>query len=171
MRTLHVLRHTKSDWSDPDLDDHDRPLNARGRKARKLIARHVAGWDVDLVVCSTAARARATADPVIAALGCPVLYVFEVYDAGAGQLLDVLRSLPDEVGSAMLVGHNPGLEQLTAELCGSSPRYPTGGLGTIELDVAHWADVRRGTGTLIAHTTPAALSEAALREPPDDRQD
>jgi phosphohistidine phosphatase len=171
MKTLHVLRHTKSDWSDATLDDHDRPLNARGKKARKLIARHVDGWDVDLVVCSTAVRARATADPVIAALGCPVLYVSEIYDAGVGQLLDVLRTLPDDVGTAMLVGHNPGVEQLTTELCGASPRYPTGGLGTIELAVDHWADVRRSCGVLVAHTTPAALSEATLREVPDDRQD
>ena len=61
MKTLHLLRHAKSDWSGEGVADHDRPLNRRGKQARRVIAEHVKDWKVDLVVCSTAQRARATA--------------------------------------------------------------------------------------------------------------
>jgi phosphohistidine phosphatase len=157
MRRLHLLRHAKSDWSDPSVADHDRLLNRRGKRTRKVIARHVAGWSVDLVLCSTAVRARATAKPVIAALGCGVRYERGLYTAGGGELLELVRALPDDVDTVMLVGHNPSLEELTATLCGSSPRYPAGALGTIEFTIDHWAHVAPGSGTLTAHVTPAQL--------------
>ena len=159
MKTLHLLRHAKSDWSNSTLDDHDRPLNRRGTGARQLIARHVAGWRVDLVVCSTAVRARATAEPVVAALDSPVRYEDLMYTADADDLLVITRGLPEDAATAMLVGHNPTMEEFTALLCGSSPRYPTAALGTIELSVDAWADTAPGSGTLATHVTPAQLSE------------
>ena len=64
MKTLHLLRHAKSDWSEPAVADHDRPLNRRGKRARSVVAEHVAGWNVDLVVCSTTRHARQSAKPV-----------------------------------------------------------------------------------------------------------
>ena len=158
VKRLHLLRHAKSDWSDRSLADHDRPLNRRGKRARKVIARHVAGWSVDLVLCSTAVRARATAKPVIAALGCGVRYEPALYTAGVRELLEVVRALPDDVDTVMLVGHNPSLEELTATLCGSSPRYRAGALATIEFTIDRWAYVAPGSGTLTAHVTPAQLA-------------
>ena len=157
MKTLHVLRHAKSDWSDPSLDDHDRPLNARGKKARRRVADHVRGWPVDLVVTSTATRAVATAEPVAEALGCPIREEPAIYDAGAGDLVDVVQGLPDDAGVVLLVAHNPGVEQLTHALCGTTPPYPTAALGTIELDVDAWRDVTPGNGRLVGHVTPAEL--------------
>jgi len=154
---LYLLRHAKSDWSDPTLTDHERPLNRRGKRARRLIAHHVDGWPVDLVICSTARRARSTARPVVEALGCRVRYDDEVYAADADALLDIIRGLPDTIVNAMLVGHNPSLEELTELLCGSSPAYPTAALGTIELAVGRWVDVEPGCGILRAHITPKDL--------------
>ncbi len=150
MKTLYLLRHAKSDWSDPALPDHDRPLNKRGKRARRALADHVAGMAVDLVVCSTARRARATAKPVVEALGCPVEYDRSVYGAGPDELLDVLHALDDSLGAVMLVGHNPSMEDLTDVLCGASPAYPTAALGTIQLDVNRWVDVVPNCGTLVA---------------------
>ncbi len=161
MKTLHLLRHAKSDWSDPSLDDHDRPLNARGRRARLAVARHVEGWPVDLVVCSTAVRAQETAEPVVEALASPVVFERGIYEAGTSSLLDVVRALPDEASTVLLVGHNPGFEGLTAVLCGTTPAYPTAAIGTITIDVARWVDVDPGTGRLVAHVTPADLSGSA----------
>lgn len=159
MKTLHLLRHAKSDWSDPSLDDHDRPLNDRGRRGRLLLAEHVRGWPVDLVVCSTAERARETAEPVVAALACPVRFEPAIYEASVGDLFDVVRALPDEADVVLMVGHNPGFEDLTHMLCGTSPPYPTGALGTIELERASWAAVDLSHGRLIAHVTPAQLRD------------
>ena len=129
MKTLHLLRHTKSDWSDNSFDDFGRPLSRRGKRTRKVIARHVAGWQIDLLVCSPAARARATAKPLIDVLGCPVRYDDTMYAADADDLVVITRGLPENTSSAMFVGHNPSMEEFTALLCGSSPRYPTGALG------------------------------------------
>jgi|SoiMethySBSTD1v2_1073268.scaffolds.fasta_scaffold1717513_2 phosphohistidine phosphatase len=157
MKTLYLLRHAKSDWSDPSLADHDRPLNGRGRKARLVMAGHVEGWDVDLVVSSTAARARATAEPLVTTLGCELRLDPAIYDASASELLAVVRALPDDARSVLLVGHNPGFEDLTELLAGSSPPYPTAALGTLELAIDRWAEAEPGTGTLEGHVTPADL--------------
>jgi phosphohistidine phosphatase len=157
MKTLHLLRHAKSDWSDPTLTDHDRPLNGRGRKARLAVAAHVKGWPVDLVVSSTATRAQSTAEPVVAALGCPLQLDRAIYDASAGELLQVVQGLPDAAGVVLLVGHNPGFEGLTAVLTGATPAYPTAALGTVELAVDRWSEVAPGSGVLTGHITPADL--------------
>jgi phosphohistidine phosphatase len=154
VKTLHLLRHAKSDWADERLSDHERPLNKRGRKARETVAKHVAKWHVDLVVCSTAQRARETAEPVVGALGCDVRYDDALYGASARELLDVVRVLPADARVVMLIGHNPGTEDFTELLCGDAPHYPTAALGTIALDVDEWADVDPGSGSLVGFMTP-----------------
>jgi phosphohistidine phosphatase len=163
VKTLHLLRHAESNRSDPSLTDHDRPLNRCGKRARHLLARHVGGWPVDLVVCSTAVRARATARPVVRALGCPVRYERALYAARGRDLLELVRALPDGVDTAMLVGHNPSLEELTATLSGWSPRYPTAALGTIELTINDWEDVGPGCGMLTSQVTAAQLRPGSHR--------
>ena len=160
MKTLHLLRHAKSDRSDPAVADHDRPLNRRGKRARTIVAEHVAGWKVDLVVCSTARRARQTAKPVVAVLGCRVQYEEALYAAVAERLLEVVRALSDRDESVMLVGHNPAIEQLAAMLCGQSPKYPTAALGTIDLSIDTWDAVSPGCGTVAAFVTATQLQAA-----------
>jgi len=166
MKTMHLLRHAKSDWSDTSIDDFARPLSRRGKRARKLIAKHVAGWQIDVVVCSPAARAKATAKPLIDALGCPVRYVDSMYAADAADLLAITRGLPDSTSSVLLIGHNPSIEEFTTMLCGSSPRYPTGALGTLELDVEHWNETTVRCASLTALVTPAQLAEERTDPPP-----
>lgn len=141
------------------MPDHDRPLNKRGKRSRGLVAEHVRGWPIDLIVCSTAARAQATAEPVIEVVGCPVRYERTIYDEGVYGLVDLIRALPESAATVLFVGHNPGMEQLTAALTGSHVRYPTGALGTVELDVDRWAEASPASGTLTAHITPADLAD------------
>lgn len=159
MKTLHLLRHAKSDWSDPSTPDRERSLNERGKKARHDVARHVDGWPVDLVVCSTARRARSTAEPVAGVLRCPVRFDAALYDAGGDvrSVVSLVRALPDDAATVMVIGHNPWIEELTDLLCGTSPRYPTAALGTVELDVDAWREVGAGSGRLVRHVTPAEL--------------
>jgi phosphohistidine phosphatase len=159
MKILHLLRHAKSDWSDTSIEDFARPLSRRGKRARKLLARHVAGWQIDLLVCSPAARAKATAKPLIDVLSCPIHYDQAIYAADADDLLTITRQLPDSTASVMLVGHNPSIEEFAQLLCGSSPRFPTGALGTFELRVEHWSETNRGCATLTGRVTPAQLAE------------
>ncbi len=163
MRTLYLLRHAKSDWSDPLLDDHDRPLARRGRRARHLIAAHLAerptGPPIGLVVSSTARRARETAEPLVRALGCELRLEPRLYPGTVDGMLEVVRSLPEAVAAAVLVGHNPAVEDLTEALTGGRTRYPTAALGTVELDVASWSEVVPGCGRLVG------LVNARLLEP------
>jgi phosphohistidine phosphatase SixA len=119
--------------------------------------RHVAGCSVDLVLCSTAVRARASAKPVIDALGYAVRYERALPAAGARDLLELVRALPNDVDTVMAVGHNPSLEELTATLCDWSPRYPTAALGTIELLIDHGAHVAPRSGMLTTHVTSTQL--------------
>jgi phosphohistidine phosphatase len=120
VRHLYLLRHAKSNWDDPSMDDHDRPLAPRGRKAMRAMARHIRKADVrpELILCSSAARARQTLDRVLPAL--PDTTPFEVEDAlytfDADDLLARLRRVPATVGSVMVVGHNPALQDLTLRL-------------------------------------------------------
>jgi len=116
--------------------------------------RHVAGGSVDLVLYSTAVRARASAKPVIDALGCSVRHERALYTAGRRELLELVGALPNDVDTVMAVGHNPSLEELTATLCGSSPRCPAGARGTIEFMIDRWAHVAPRSGTLTTHVTP-----------------
>ena len=113
MSRLYLLRHAKSSWKDASLDDHDRPLAPRGKRASKAIGRYLRDRDVtpELVLCSSAKRARQTLERLGPA-GLDARIEPELYGAGANTLLARLREVPDEVASVMLIGHNPGMQQL-----------------------------------------------------------
>ena len=153
MKTLLVLRHGKSSWSDPGLADHDRPLKKRGRRGAKSIGRqlHDAGLEPDLVLSSTARRARATARRCLAAGGFePRLELTrDLYGSGAKRHLEVIgRQARDEDGTVMVVGHNPDLEDLIAVLTGEPVTLKTAYLAVVSLDVASWADLASARGQL-----------------------
>src|SRR5262245_41814146 len=112
MKRLYLLRHAKSSWKDVSLSDHDRPLAGRGRRASKAMARHLRdrGIEPDLVLCSTARRARETLDRIAPALGTTAIEIEPgLYGASAHGLLERLHGVQDEIESVMLIGHNPGM--------------------------------------------------------------
>ena len=168
MKRVYLLRHAKSAWDDPSLRDRDRPLAPRGRKAAKRVGRWARKHDVrpQLVVCSSAVRARETLQRMLPALGEPEVWVeVTLYAASADTLLARIGALPDEVDDAMLVGHNPGVMDLVLLLArpGSlrdraSENVPTGALAVLELDVRHWPDVAAGAATLRRFVVPRDLT-------------
>jgi phosphohistidine phosphatase len=169
MKQLFLLRHAKSSWDDSDLVDHDRPLAPRGRRAVKLIAEHLnrEGVRPALVLCSSARRTRETLDGIVPALGegLSVQIERELYAASEQSLLDRLRAVEDRVESLMLIGHNPGLEQLALSLAGSGHKlavlrrkYPTGALATLEFS-GRWGDLRPGHAELTDFVTPKELAK------------
>jgi phosphohistidine phosphatase len=132
--TLYLLRHAKSSWDDPVLADFDRPLSRRGRRNAALLAAHLReeAIEPELVLCSAALRARETAE----LLGLDdVHYEAELYGAGPGELALRIAAVPGSTASAMLIGHNPGLEQLGHAL-GGEGRMRTAELWTF--DLAGW---------------------------------
>jgi phosphohistidine phosphatase len=167
MKRLYLLRHAKSSWKDTGVSDHDRPLAGRGRRAAMAIARDLRekGVGPELVLCSTARRARETLDRIESALGAPAVELEDdLYAAPAFVLLERLRGLPDTVCSVMLIGHNPGLQELALHLSRPSAtasdlatKYPTGALATIAFRALSWQEVDRETGDLVALVRPRDL--------------
>jgi len=158
--TLYLLRHLKSSWDDPALPDRERPLAPRGQKAGKKIARHLrkTGVSPDLVLCSPAVRTRETLETVRAELGEPeVLFVERLYAASDNELLEVLRNVEPDVGSVLVIAHNPGLEDLSIALSGTSQaKFPTGALATLAFDGA-WDELEPGSCELTDFVVPREL--------------
>ena len=158
MSTLILLRHGKSDWSGGE-PDHLRPLARRGRRQVPDAGRWLAdNIDViDLAVVSPAERTRETWRLAAAELAVPppVREDDRVYAGSARSLLGVLQELPDEVGTVVLVGHNPGVEDLVASLTDRDVSMPTSALAVIELP-GPWSTAGDRTGELRAHGRPPA---------------
>ena len=164
MKRLYLLRHAKSSWKDSSLADHDRPLAGRGRRASKAMARHLRdeGISPDLVLCSSARRARETLDRIESALDSPTVVVEpELYGASGRALLDRLRRVPDSAESVMLIGHNPAMQDLALDLApGASElaeKFPTGALATLTFAGSTWGELDSGGAELVALVKPRDL--------------
>jgi phosphohistidine phosphatase len=165
-KRLHLLRHAKSSWDDPRLDDHERPLAPRGRSAGLRVAAWVTerGPHPELVLCSTAVRAQQTLELLLTPLGDPpVAFEAALYHATTDILLQRVHVLEPELDDVLLVGHNPGLQDLVLLVSAPSPerdvvaaKLPTGALVTIELDTG-WSAVAAGGGRITAIVRPRLL--------------
>lgn len=170
MKTLYLLRHAKSSWDDPGLKDEERPLNERGFRAATVMGLYFAqcGFRPDVILCSTARRALETLDQVRPRLaGKPALTIDKaIYRADSAALLALVRDLPETAGSALIVGHNPALEEFALSLAGSGPKelrasmaekYPTGALTVLSLPQQPWAEIGWKMAELRNFTSPKDL--------------
>ena len=152
MKTLYVLRHAKSSWDTPELADFDRPLNNRGKTAAPFMGEVMTanGFTPDVIVSSPAVRARETArlTKEAAHLKADIIHDERIYEASPRTLKTVASSIDDRFGSAMLVGHNPGMEGIVRLLTGKSEEMPTAALAVIELDIDRWSEIDSGLGSL-----------------------
>lgn len=173
MRRLILLRHAKSDRPE-GVDDHERPLAKRGRRTSPLMGIYMAGKGLmpDLAIVSTARRARETWKLVRPAFEHDISRRKEprIYDASAKSILDVVHATASDVKVLLLVGHNPGLQDLALKLIGKgSPsdlprlrrKFPTAGLVVIDFDVKRWRDVSEGLGQLERFETPKSIGGLA----------
>jgi phosphohistidine phosphatase len=162
MKTLLLLRHAKSDWSDPQLGDRDRPLNKRGKRDAPRMGRLLRDEDLipDLVITSTAKRARKTVEAMATAGSytgeiqeAPALYL-----AGPDAYIQVLRAVPDKYPRVMVVGHNPGLEDFVTQLTGLATSLPTAALARVDLPITRWRELGEETdGQLVGVWRPREL--------------
>jgi phosphohistidine phosphatase len=163
MKTLFLLRHAKSSWDDPSLRDFDRPLAKRGKRdvprvSKAFIKR---GPIPDFIISSPAARARQTVEAFVKSAGLDVRPQFDesIYGASSAELMKLIRRMPDAASCVMLVGHNPGIEDLVARLVGSYNRMPTAALACIEFAVDSWKEVEYGEGKLLWLLRPKELDQ------------
>jgi phosphohistidine phosphatase len=171
-KTVLLLRHAKSAWSDPRLDDHERPLNRRGEQAAKAMAEHMVRREPrpDLILCSTAMRTRQTLAPLVKlwdAPAPPISLEKALYLASEDVLLAHLQAVSDEVATVLLIGHNDGIWHLAEGLAGSGPadtlaalreKYPTGTLATLRPPDGPWRDLAWGSTELVAFVRPRDLA-------------
>jgi phosphohistidine phosphatase len=166
MHVLYLLRHAKSSWADPTIADRERPLAPRGRRDAKRIARHLRrlGCEPGLVLCSSAVRTRETLELLRPAVGAAtVVFEEELYAASCEELLARIRLVPDAVASVMLIGHNPGLQQLALALSAAGEeleqleaKFPTAALATLVLPKA-WSRLAPADATLATFVVPKQL--------------
>jgi phosphohistidine phosphatase len=168
MKTLTLLRHAKSGWDDPVARDFDRPLNPKGQRAAQAMGRHMKaqGLEFDAVIASPAVRVVETLEQVALGYGSELAPAWDqrVYLASAQTLLDLVHELPDAAGTALLVGHNPGLEELVLGLAAGGDlrgdveaKFPTASLAELHFQVERWSDIQPGNGELVRFTRPRDL--------------
>jgi phosphohistidine phosphatase len=168
MKLLTLLRHGKSEWETGAENDFDRPLRDRGRRDAPFMGKYFAALELqpDLIASSRALRAAQTAELFAQAAGYakPIHWEDNMYAASAGELMSVLRSLPGNASHVLLVGHNPGFEDLAAQLIGASTfgmvaglRLPTAAAAHIELGIERWVEVQTNSGRLLWLVNPRIL--------------
>ncbi len=171
LRRLVVLRHAKSAWPE-GVPDHERPLAPRGRRDATAAGRALADADClpDLALCSTARRARQTWELAAAQWGTPppVRHDQRLYAADVPELLAVVRTVPAEVRTLLLIGHNPGLEELVLTLAGDSlndalddvrTKFPTSAIAVLAWYGAGWRSLGPGTALLTGMKVPRGMKK------------
>jgi phosphohistidine phosphatase len=170
-KQLFVLRHVKSSWDEAGLDDHERPLAPRGRRAVKALAEHMRSEGIvpELILCSSAVRTTETLAGI--GLQSDALIEDELYAASPGKVLERLNRLPDELASAMVIGHNPAMQVLVLRLAASGAaadldgsglleiqrKFPTGAFASLEFE-GPWSELAPGRARLTAYIRPKQLS-------------
>lgn len=170
MKTLYLLRHAKSDWSNPSLSDYDRPLNPRGRRSADAMGRYIArqGIKISKILSSSSLRTRQTVDRLLHAGDREVTTEFrdDLYLAGTTTLMDVIRDQPADADHVMLVGHNPATHALALMLTGSGApqdmqqlerKYPTGALAELVFEEALFHHIGPAKGRLVRYIRPRSL--------------
>jgi phosphohistidine phosphatase len=168
MKSLYLLRHAKSSWKDPGLNDHDRPLSKRGRQAAKMMARYFRRSKItpDLIICSTARRAQQTLDPIIkdAKKSPKVILESEIYGGTQQGLWEQLWNIPQSAKSVLLIGHNPALHDLAVELAQADQllpfageKFPTCAMARFRFDGA-WKALEPHGAVLTSFITPKTIA-------------
>lgn len=160
-RTLILMRHAKSSWDDYSLDDHERPLNKRGRRSATALGEWLktTPWQPDQALVSTATRTRET----YARLGLSLEAEFtrSLYHANSAEMQMVLEMAIGNI--VLMIGHNPGISVFAREMAVSAPQhprfadFPTGATVVMEFDIAHWESIDTGTGRVVDFVIPREL--------------
>ncbi len=160
-KLLYLYRHAKSSWDDPSLPDFDRPLGKRGLKIAPLMGKFMKkqGVDPDLIICSPARRAMQTLELSMpkAGIDCDIELREDIYEASGNNLKKCILQIDDRFKTVMLVGHNPGMEELIEMLTGAAEPFPTAALARIKLGINAWSQAKERCGTLEALFRPKEL--------------
>jgi len=167
VKTLYVIRHAKSSWDSPFSDDHDRPLNDRGKRDAPRMGKRLKEKEIHpgIMVSSTAKRALSTAKRIAKVLGYPKDNIKTdrgLYHADEVTTLNIVQELKDNVDTAMIFSHNPGLTDFVNSLMDGEldiDNVPTCGVVAFKFDVESWSDVQWGTGKILFFDYPKSRED------------
>jgi phosphohistidine phosphatase len=152
MKTLYLLRHAKSSWAEAAMSDFERPLNDRGNRAAAFMGELMSanGYEPYVILSSPAVRAKSTAELVKRSgeLDAEIRFEHRIYEASPQTLRQAISDIDDAYPSALVVGHNPGIETLISFLTGQLEPVPTAALAVIDLDIDAWGYIDEGRGKL-----------------------
>ena len=158
MKKLYLIRHAKSDWSNPSLDDFDRPLNQRGKKNAPFMGRilHKKNIYPDLIISSPAYRARSTAIKIAKKINYLDEIVFNeyLYESSLKTILEIVNFIEDEYDDVFLIGHNPSLNMLAFYLVDFNDNIPTSGIIEIEFNCNSWREATKSNAKLVSFEYP-----------------
>jgi phosphohistidine phosphatase len=160
MKTLYVVRHAKSSWENPLLDDFSRPLNERGKKDAPRMGKRLKKKKVviDLILSSSARRALATAQRIAEVLNYgedKIRINPDLYHASPKRIFDVIKNVKDKYNTLLLIAHNPGLTEFVNDLMNQQiDNIPTCGIAACELDIESWKEIKEGIGKLLFYDYP-----------------
>jgi phosphohistidine phosphatase len=168
MKKLLLMRHGKSSWDDPQLEDHDRPLTPRGRKGSSLIAKYLRarGLEPAIVLCSSATRAQETLDQLRPCLPDSTVIKIEpkLYGAGERELATRIRRLSQASSSVLIIGHNPAIQELALTLVSKGrkadaigEKFPTAALAVLDVPIDEWKLLKPHEASIADFITPKAL--------------
>lgn len=162
MKNLLLMRHAKSSWKDVSLNDHQRPLNKRGKRDAPRMGKYLQeqGVIVDAILCSTAVRARETVTRFLNeyTFEGEVFYVDDLYNASHETYIALLNQMPESVYTVMVVGHNPEMNTFLEITCDEFEHMPTGAVAVVQFSVKHWSELSEVMpGVLVDLWKPRAL--------------
>ncbi|MFC5271172.1 SixA phosphatase family protein [Adhaeribacter terreus] len=177
MKTLYLMRHAKSSWDFPELNDHDRPLNKRGRQDGPLMGQQLLSRDTspDLILSSTAVRAITTATLVAKELDYDrekIQAQESIYKAGRNELIKIIQHVPDEINSLLIIGHNPILSEVANKLSPEAlPDMPTAGVVALEFNCNSWLDISGDKSKLLFNDFPKNYKQKNKEKDKDKKKD
>jgi len=158
MKTLCIIRHSKSSWKDIALDDFDRPLTQKGREDALIMAGKLAELNIspNIIISSPSKRTESTVDIMVTQLRYDkeIIYNRKIYDSNMMNLKNIIKNLNDNIETAFLFGHNPGLNMLAEDLCGFLKNIATTGIVIINFDCDKWDEVSNQNSKFIKYIYP-----------------
>ena len=174
-KTLILMRHSKSSWDNSYKDDFDRPLNSRGRENAQMVAKHIHSWGFkpELTLCSSALRCKQTLELIIPYFPkkMHIRYLDELYLAPERAILEMIKSIKLSIDQMLVIGHNPGLSDLSQSLIYSSNKkndyfetqqFPTSAASIFEMSINNWVNFKLSESKIIDFVTPKNLMEKNL---------
>lgn len=158
MKKLYIIRHAKSDWSNPQLEDFDRPLNKRGKKNAPFMGKLLRKKNIspDLIISSPAYRARETAISISKEINYHenIMYNEYLYEADLKTIMEIVNFIEDEHDNVFIIGHNPGLNMLGFYLVDFNENLPTSGILEIKFDCQSWRKINKSNAQIVSFEYP-----------------